>query len=128
VRQAFQCESTQSLVLSSADISDVEGDLQELMEVALFPADVRILASSNPSKERIMKRLLLSLSLTLFISGAVLAGEIPTVGYTPPPPPPPDGMQASTTTVPGEVPTVGLTYEMTDTTIDLIQMLLGFGV
>ena len=75
-----------------------------------------------------MKRLLLSLSLTLCISGVVLAGEIPTVGYTPPPPPPPDGMQASTTTVPGEIPSGGLTYQITDTTVHLIQMLLGFGV
>ena len=74
-----------------------------------------------------MKRLLLSLSLTLCITTSVVAGEVPTVGYTPPPPPPPDGMQASTL-VPGEIPSGGLTYEITDTTVDLIQMLLGFGV
>lgn len=75
-----------------------------------------------------MKRLLLSLSLTLCIATSVVAGEVPTVGYTPPPPPPPDGMQASTTTVSGELSSGGLTYQIADTTVDLIQMLLGFGV
>ena len=76
-----------------------------------------------------MKRLLLSLSLTVCIATSALAGEVPTVGYTPPPPPPPpDGMQASTTMALGEIPTSGLTYQIADTTVDLIQMLLGFGV
>ena len=75
-----------------------------------------------------MKRLLLSLSLTLCIAASVVAGEVPTVGYTPPPPPPPDGMQASTTTIPGEIPSGGWTYQIADTTVDLVQMLLGFGV
>ena len=72
-----------------------------------------------------MKRVLLSFSLTFCIATSVVAGEVPTVGYTPPPP---DGMQASTTTAPGEVPTVGLTYQITDTAVDLIQMLLGVGM
>ena len=76
-----------------------------------------------------MKRLLLSLSLTVCIATSVLAGEVPTVGYTPPPPPPPpDGMQASTTMALGEIPSGGWTYQIADTTVDLVQMLLGFGV
>ena len=75
-----------------------------------------------------MKKIASAVVLTLVLSLSIFAGEIPTSGYTPPPPPPPDGMQASTTTVPGEIPTVGLTYQIADTTVDLIQMLLGFGV
>jgi len=76
-----------------------------------------------------MKRLILSFALTLVLAPAAFAGDIPSGGITPPPPPPPpDGMQASTTTAPGEVPTVGLTYQITDTAVDLIQMLLGVGM
>lgn len=72
-----------------------------------------------------MKKLMMVLVLSLSLSSSVMAGEIPTGGITPPPP---DGMQASTTTVPGEIPSGGLTYQIADTTVDLIQMLLGFGV
>ena len=74
-----------------------------------------------------MKRLLLSLSLTFCLSGSVLAGEIPTVGIAPPPPPPPsDGMQA--TTAPGEIPSGGFTYEIADTALDFIQLVLSAGI
>ena len=75
-----------------------------------------------------MKKLMMVLVLSLSLSSSVMAGEIPTGGITPPPPPPPDGMQASTTTVSGELSSGGLTYQIADTTVDLIQMLLGFGV
>ena len=75
-----------------------------------------------------MKHGIAVFALMCVFSITVVGGDIPTVGVTPPPPPPPDGMQASTTTAPGEIPTSGLTYEIADTTVDLIQMLLGFGV
>jgi hypothetical protein len=75
--------------------------------------------------EKKMKRLLTSLLLTLCLSSSVLAGEIPTVGVTPPPPPP-DGMQ--TTTSSGEIPTGGITYEIADTALDFIQMVLSAGI
>ena len=74
-----------------------------------------------------MKRFVIALALTCVLASSSFAGDVPTIGYTPPPPPP-DGMQASTTTVPGEIPSGDWTYEITDTTVDLIQMLLGFGV
>ena len=81
-----------------------------------------------------MKKIARAVLLTLLLSPSILAGEIPTSGITPPPPPP-DGMQAST--APGDIPTVGLmgdipsggwTYEIADTAVGLIQMLLGYGV
>lgn len=75
-----------------------------------------------------MKQGLATFALLCVLSITALAGDIPSVGIAPPPPPPPDEMQATTTTAPGEIPTSGLTYEITDTTLDLIQMLLGFGV
>ena len=75
-----------------------------------------------------MRRFLIVGVLTFTLASSALAGEIPSGGITPPPPPPPDGMQASTTTVPGELSSGGLTYQIADTTVDLIQMLLGFGV
>jgi hypothetical protein len=75
-----------------------------------------------------MKRILLSVALSAVLANTVVAGDIPSGGIVPPPPPPPDGMQASTTTALGEIPSGGLTYQITDASIDLIQMLLGFGV
>ena len=77
-----------------------------------------------------MKRLMMVLVFSISLSAPVIAGEIPTGGITPPPPqpPPPDGMQSSSLLMPGEIPTSGLTYEITDTTLDLIQMLLGVGM
>ena len=57
-----------------------------------------------------MRRFLIVAVVTLTLASSALAGEIPTVGLT------------------GEIPTGGLTYEMTDAAVDLIQMLLGFGV
>ena len=75
-----------------------------------------------------MKRFVIALALTCVLASSSFAGDVPSVGITPPPPPPPNGMQASTMADSGEVPTVGLTYQITDTTLDLIQMLLGFGV
>ena len=102
--------------------------LQELPEVALFPADVRILASSKTQRRIDMRRFLIVAVLTFTLASSALAGEIPSGGIVPPPPPPPDGMQASTTTIPGEIPSGGWTYQIADTTVDLVQMLLGFGV
>ena len=75
-----------------------------------------------------MKKLMMVFVLSLSLSASAIAGEIPTGGIVPPPPPPPDGMQASTTTVLSEIPSGGLSYQIADTTVDLIQMLLGFGV
>ena len=75
-----------------------------------------------------MRRFLIVAALTFTLATSASAGEIPSGGIVPPPPPPPDGMQTSTTPAPGEIPTSGLTYEITDASIDLIQMLLGFGV
>ena len=76
-----------------------------------------------------MKHGLATFALLCVLSIPALAGDIPSVGITPPPPPPPpDGMQASTTMALGDIPSGGLTYQIADTTVDLIQMLLGFGV
>jgi hypothetical protein len=83
----------------------------------------------KPQKGEVqMKRFFFALALTCALASSSFAGDVPSVGITPPPPPPPDGMQASTTTALGEIPSGGLTYQITDASIDLIQMLLGFGV
>ncbi len=83
-----------------------------------------------------MKHLVLSVALTVALASTVVAGDIPSGGIAPPPPPPPrDGIQATTTTgevpsvgVMGDIPSGGLSYQIADTTVDLIQMLLGFAV
>ena len=75
-----------------------------------------------------MKRLVLVLVFTCAVSLPTLAGNIPTVGVTPPPPPPSDGVQVSQTTAPGEIPTGGLNYQIADTALDFIQMMLSAGI
>ena len=69
-----------------------------------------------------MKRFVMAVALTCVLAGSVLAGDIPSVGFTAPPPPPPDGLAASTAQ--GDVPTVGLTQEMSEAALDLFQTLL----
>lgn len=75
-----------------------------------------------------MKHGIAAFALLCVLSITALAGDIPSVGIAPPPPPPSDGMQASTSTVLGEIPSGDLTYQIADASLDLIQMLLGFGV
>jgi hypothetical protein len=67
-----------------------------------------------------MKRFVMSMALTCVLSASALAGEIPTVGVTAPPPdePPP-------VTAPGEIPSGGLTQQMSETALSLVQLILG---
>ena len=59
-----------------------------------------------------MKRFLMTVSLTLVLSGSALAGDIPCDA---PQPPPPQGMtQATDATSPGEIPTSGYAEQMSD--------------
>lgn len=67
-----------------------------------------------------MKRFLITAALTCVLSGSALAGDIPTVGVMAPPP---DEPPAPTAT--GDVPSVGLTQEVTETALTLIQLALG---
>ncbi len=53
-----------------------------------------------------MKRFVLAIAVVCALSIPVLAGDVPTVDYTPPPPPPGQPSSAVQQTVPGDVPTV----------------------
>jgi hypothetical protein len=68
-----------------------------------------------------MKRFVMSLALTCALAGAASAGEVPSVGFTAPPPdePPPP------VTAPGEVPSGGLTQQMSEAALTLVQLMLG---
>jgi hypothetical protein len=70
-----------------------------------------------------MKRFVMAITLTSLLAGSTLAGEIPTVGFNAPPPDEPSG--SVTTTQPGEVPSVGLTQQLTGAALGLIQLLIG---
>lgn len=74
-----------------------------------------------------MKRFLSVLTLVYVVSIPALAGNIPTDGITAPTPDTTTG-DVPTVGLTGDVPSIGSTYEIADTTVDLIQMLLGFGV
>ena len=71
-----------------------------------------------------MKRFLMTMALTCVLSSSCLAGDVPSVGFTAPPPPPAGTTPTSTSTVTGEVPTVGLTQQMS-AALSLVQILLG---
>jgi hypothetical protein len=67
-----------------------------------------------------MKRFVLAVAMTCVLTGSALAGEIPTVGFNAPPPaePPP-------VTAPGEIPSGGLTQQMSEAVLTLVQLMLG---
>jgi hypothetical protein len=70
-----------------------------------------------------MKRFVMTLALTCVLSGSALAGEIPSVPVTAPPPD-----ETTSTTIapaPGEIPTSGLTQQMSEAAFSLIQLLMG---
>jgi hypothetical protein len=70
-----------------------------------------------------MKYFLSTLTLICVVSLTAVAGNIPTDGVTAPAPD-----QTETIPQPGEIPTVGSSYEITDTALDLIQMLISVGI
>jgi hypothetical protein len=51
-----------------------------------------------------MKRLVLAMALTTILTVPALAGDIPTVDFTPPPPPP-EQKSSSTQIIAGDIPT-----------------------
>jgi hypothetical protein len=67
-----------------------------------------------------MKRFVIALALTCVLSGSTLAGEVPTVGFTAPPPD-----ELPPVTAPGEVPSGGLTQQMSEAALTLVQLMLG---
>jgi hypothetical protein len=70
-----------------------------------------------------MKRFLTTIGLTCVFAASAVGGEIPSVPLAPPPPE--DEAQITSTTSPGEVPSVGYTSEISDATLNLIQIMLG---
>jgi hypothetical protein len=97
--------------------------LQHFPDVVLFFPDVRNLASSNLKGETFMKRLVMAITLSCFVSGLALAGEVPSVV----PAPAPDGTTQTTTTgSPGEIPTDGSAEQVSDAGLSALLTVLGF--
>jgi hypothetical protein len=71
-----------------------------------------------------MKRFLMLLAVACALSMSVSAGQIPSDGLTSSTP---DGTDTSSTQ-PGDIPSGGLSYEIADSALDLIQMLIGVGI
>lgn len=67
-----------------------------------------------------MKRFLMTIVLTCVLSVTALAGLIPSDGVTAPPPDEP-----AVPTATGEVPSGGLTQEISEAALTLIQLALG---
>jgi len=64
------------------------------------------------AKEKIMRRILITVVLTFVLSTTALAGDVPTGGFAPPPPDEPTET-TSTASLPGEVPTAGVSAQPT---------------
>ena len=69
-----------------------------------------------------MKRFLITVALTCFLSLSALAGDVPTVG-TPQPPPP--GITTGPTS-PGDLPSVGSAEQISDAALSALLTVLGF--
>lgn len=70
-----------------------------------------------------MKRLMITLALTCVLSASVLAGEVPTVGITAPPPD--ETTPTTSAPAPSDIPSVGLTQQLSEAAFDLLQFVLG---
>lgn len=69
-----------------------------------------------------MKRLLMITVLACVIPVSTLAGDIPSDGFTATPD---ESTLMTGTTPPREIPTVGYTAETSNTTLDLIDLIVG---
>jgi hypothetical protein len=72
-----------------------------------------------------MKRFLIALLLSCALSSPALAGEIPMVDRVSPPT---ETRHGTSPIVPGEVPSVGYAQQLSETALNLIQLMLGAGV
>jgi hypothetical protein len=70
-----------------------------------------------------MKRLALTVALCCAISGSALAGDIPSVDLKSTVPDEPTSTTIST--FPGEIPTVNYTGDISDATLNFIQLMVG---
>ncbi len=73
-----------------------------------------------------MNRFVIAIALCCVLSSPALAGLIPSVPVVTPPPE--DGPQITSSSAPGNIPTVGYTDQMPDATLNLIQIMVGLVV
>lgn len=71
-----------------------------------------------------MKRFLIVITLGCVLSVSAMAGEIPTSGS--PAPPPSAATQTTTSTSPGDIPSVGAAEQITDAALSALLTVLGF--
>ena len=69
-----------------------------------------------------MKRIVMAITLSCVLSGLALAGEVPSVV----PAPPQSGGLQSTSTSPGEIPTVGVAEQLSSDALSALLSVLGF--
>jgi hypothetical protein len=74
-----------------------------------------------------MKRFVMTIALTLAVSGVAFAGDVPSVGITATDPDDPTTTTINAT-APGDIPTVGLTDEISESALSLIQIMVGLVV
>ncbi len=70
-----------------------------------------------------MKRFLMTMVLACALSSSALAGDIPSVGFAPPPPD--ETTQTTNTTLPGDIPSVGATEQISEAAVSGLLAMLG---
>ena len=70
-----------------------------------------------------MKRFAMTVALTCVLSGSALAGEVPSVGVTAPTPD--ETTPTTSAPAPGDIPSGGLTQQVSEAALTLIQLVLG---
>lgn len=72
-----------------------------------------------------MKRLVMTIALTVVLSSSALAGDIPCDA---PAPPPDETTQITSAPLPGEIPTSGYVEQLTDAALSSLLAVLGLVV
>ncbi|HLN99591.1 MAG TPA: hypothetical protein VK208_14115 [Pyrinomonadaceae bacterium] len=68
-----------------------------------------------------MRRLIVTTALMASICSSIIAGDIPSVGA-----PAPQPTQTTTTTAPGDIPTLGVAEQLTSDALSTLVTMLGF--
>ena len=114
--------SVRELAIYVADISRPREQLARTSGSCSILSDVRSLASLKPER-RSMKRFLMTIVLSGLLAAPAIGGEIPSVPVDAPPP----DVTTPTTGAPtsGDIPSGGLTQQMSEAALTIIQLVLG---
>jgi hypothetical protein len=107
-------------LLKREDINRLDRQVARTSRSCSILSDVRILASSEIEGEH-MRRLLAAITLACLISVVAMGGDIP-ISDSPAPPPP----SLTSSTAPGDIPSVGATDQLSSDALSALLAALTF--